>query len=321
MFKWKNQEKIILIDYGYVSHRSIYAQKGGNEMPLQYICMSIVLGNLRKIGVNKKDKIIIACEGGSTWRKKLFPVYKGDRPKIDQFIWDQFNELIEILKESTNWEIIKVFHFEADDVIAYAVKHFKNQENIILSIDSDFIPLYILNEVSDCCESKISFESGKMYCKKCNLLCNRINNHRIKMFSPLENKKKGGYKILDSNEIKEIDLAYKMLAEKINSEAGDNLKGVINDDEMYQNRKMVVDLVTLPDFVESALKPSFENLRFKEWSNDDFYLLRFPKIIGRMNKLYDNEGTVKYEDSMKCFLKKESKIKKKKGIKKQRVLV
>ena len=321
MYKWENKERIILVDFGYFSHRAIYSQKYGNPMALQQICMSMILSNLRKIGVNKQDKIIIACEGGKTWRKEFFQKYKEDRPKIDQSIWKQFDELIEIIKEATNWKIIKEFHFEADDAIAFAVKHFKNQECIILSIDSDFIPLYILNEFSNCCASKIDFKIGKMYCQECGNICNRINNHRIKMFSPMENKRKGGYKILDSDELREIDKAYIMLAKKINSEASDNLKGAINDDEMYQNRKLVVDLVNLPEFVNSALEPSFKNLKFKEWSNEDYSLLRFPKIVEGMNGLCNKKGSVSYEDSMKSFIKKQSKISKKSRVKKQKVLV
>jgi len=73
--------KIIFIDWGSVIHRAIYSrntqlQKTNGEgfiPPSTYTACSIMISNLKKIGLKKEDKVIIACDSKTNWRKEIDP--------------------------------------------------------------------------------------------------------------------------------------------------------------------------------------------------------------------------------------------------------
>ena len=99
----------------------------------------------------KPDQFIIAVDEGSSWRKEVYPDYKGQRKdnrKESAIDFEKFfpvmEEYISILKELlTNVYILRSPTIEADDFIAVLTKRFGNTNEIVnISTDKDFYQLY-----------------------------------------------------------------------------------------------------------------------------------------------------------------------------------
>ena len=88
------------------------------------------------------DEIILAVDETS-WRKKVYSVYKANRKKKenDPIDWNTFysemNAYIEDLKENIPFKIIQVQSAEADDVIGILCREV-NKEFVIISMDRDY---------------------------------------------------------------------------------------------------------------------------------------------------------------------------------------
>jgi len=103
-------------------------------------------------------KIIVLGDGGSEYRKKIDPEYKANREEMrakqteeekeefQQFL-DEFNRTLEFF--DSNYLTLRYKGVEADDIAAYAVKHFANifDHTWLISSDKDW-DLLINNNVS-----------------------------------------------------------------------------------------------------------------------------------------------------------------------------
>lgn len=274
----ENKNKIIVIDWGIISHRSIFASVRNPGVPATYTALSSVIGNLKRIGVNKEDKVIIACDARNSWRKDFEVDYKGDRSKkrkespID---WDKeyknMNWLLEKLDLATNFQNILLPRCEADDVASVCCRYYKDNEIILLSYDSDF---------------------------------NQLTSYRnVKIFSPMTKR----YKIMPKNYN-----AQKDILKKVNKEAADNLINPILSEQVFNNRLKCVDLLHLPENIENQIIAELDNLDEKE-----LYLknLPYPTLRERFMQIY-NEGTEPFEKSVKYYERKEKAKKKKIALKK-----
>lgn len=114
--------------------------------PATYTATAMLIGNLIKVGVKPEDKIIIALDSPKgTWRRDILPEYKANRKEMREKhdinwveIFNNFNHLLEDLEHYTPFHTIKIDYLEADDIIAYGCKKFKDNECIIVSSDSDY---------------------------------------------------------------------------------------------------------------------------------------------------------------------------------------
>lgn len=101
-------------------------------------------------------ELVIAIDGGKSWRKEFFPYYKARREKNrqkSQFnVTEMFNtmrsvkeEIIEILP----YKVIDIPHVEADDIIGELTRmSVANNEPVLVgSGDKDFIQLQIGNDL------------------------------------------------------------------------------------------------------------------------------------------------------------------------------
>lgn len=96
----------------------------------------------------KANKSILAFDYGS-WRKQEFTYYKAKRKekKADkaldyEIIETAMKELYPILQEETNYQCIRLYNAEADDIIAVIVDYFRDDTTLehiyIVSSDKDF---------------------------------------------------------------------------------------------------------------------------------------------------------------------------------------
>ncbi len=256
--------KVIVLDMGIFTHRTYFASLSGSGMNEKYTCFSMLLSNLKIIGVNKGDLVICACEGLNNWRKQHSTEYKSDRKKIPQEFWNKMNDMMDDIEIATNWAVIKVPTLEADDVMAVACRYFNDKEVVLVTYDHDLEQMWIYDNV--------------------------------KIFSPHPKSKKYKIKPDDYN-------VYKQIAKSVEKEAGDGLKSDITTKEERENREMLVNLISLPDFVE---QPIIEELGRIDYNKDiRLDLLPGKKIPETFMDIYKPDKVVTYEQQV---AKEEKKI-------------
>lgn len=117
----------------------------------------IVLNSIRSFNIKWKSEfgnLVIATDGLSCWRKKIFPYYKATRKKTRdsskydwKSIFEIMNKIKNELKEFFPYPVIYLDEAEADDIIATLVNSFGNEKILIISGDKDFIQLHDKGEI------------------------------------------------------------------------------------------------------------------------------------------------------------------------------
>ena len=276
--------KLIVLDWQMYVHKAGYASVKNRDMPTNYTIMNMIISNLKKIGIEPMDEIIVSCDGRGNWRKDFDKNYKANRNEMRSssgLDWDKIfgdsNELLEKIDKGTSWTIIELKEMEADDIASVACKLFKDKEIVLLSFDSDWEMLWVYPNV--------------------------------KIFSPNIKYKgaKGAYKVKPEN----FNIC-KMLAKKIRKEVSDNLVNPILNEDDYDIRQLIVDLVDLPEFVEEPIKKKILE-RLGEEKNINPEEMPFQTIRDKLGIIYnDKSKVINYEDCVKNALKKKLKKKGKK---------
>lgn len=320
--------RIIIVDVGIMTHRCIFAQGAMQRMinegklsqdtailPIEYGYFLSLLAILKKIVVKKNDKVVMACDARHSWRRAFYIPYKGNRTALreghTEINWEEQYAKIEAinqqLNESTDWHFIKISDFitfedicetkqgqelnidqyeidpdqtygiESDDIQAVASKLYENQEVILVTGDADLDQL--------------------------------TYNKNTKIFSTNVKYKnqKGCYKIVPN--------ALKVVADKSRKgDISDNITVSENDTERdYKIRQLIVDLLTLPEFVKEPIENILSNLPDK---NIDFDILPFKNSLGHpdnFSKIYLPDKEITWEKALieneKTLLKKKIKTK------------
>jgi len=270
------KNKIVVLDWGIFMHRAIFASKNNTAVHPCYTCLSMILGNLKRIGINEGDKIFVAVDFLKSWRKQYEEEYKANRAKqredsgIDfPKLYKDFNAFIDDLDIATDWHFIKLEHLEADDIMAVACRYFKDTEVILVTYDSDLEQCWAYDNV--------------------------------KIFSPLSKK----WKVKPNTFNPHL-----FIAKKIEKEVSDNLVNPILNEEDYENRMACVNLLELPEWVEHKVVESFNNLNNKVAHPNK---MPFPSLRERYRTLYTDKSKIIDYDKQ---VLKEKKVKKKSKVKK-----
>ena len=310
--------KVIVIDSGFFCHKAIFAwgadkkrrlEAGNDEEPIMstYTYLNMCFGTLKKIGIDKDDIVIVACDARNSWRKAFLEEYKGQRQGLrdanDHINWNlqysMMNKLEKQLDNSTNWHFIKLedvfnyanlvlthvgeklqiekfgsvsydkeFGIEADDIQAVIPKFFPDKEVILVTIDKDLSQL--------------------AYYKNC-----KIFNPNLK--SPTNKAKKGFYEI--------VNKPLEIITKKVRS--GDDSDNILVDkkngtdtDRDVDIRRFIIDLLHLPDFVE---KPIFKVLEKLDYNKEVLYdQLPFQSSLGqRFDTIYQSKDIRTWDQSVK----------------------
>jgi len=148
---------MIIVDLNQIMISNLMVQiNGRNAAELsEDLVRHMVLNSLR--AHNKRfrkeyGEMIIACDSGNVWRRKVFPNYKAGRKKVREKSGHDWTTIFEImsnikaeLKEHMPYKVIEIDTAEADDIIAVLVKKYIDQKILILSGDKDFIQLHTNN--------------------------------------------------------------------------------------------------------------------------------------------------------------------------------
>lgn len=152
---------MIIVDLSQVMISNLMTQVGNhtNIEIEEDLLRHMILNSIRSYNMkfkNEYGEMIIACDAGNNWRRKIFPYYKANRKKTrdkSELNWNQIfetlNRVRDELKTFFPYRVILVDGTEADDVIGTLVmKHGDTNEKIlILSGDKDFVQLQRYNNV------------------------------------------------------------------------------------------------------------------------------------------------------------------------------
>ena len=103
---------------------------------------------VRKFGIDH----VVFCLEGSSWRKAYYEPYKKNRivdtqsqteaeKEENELFWKTYEQFVNFLREKTNVSVLRDPNAEADDLIARWVALHPEDENFIISSDTDFIQL------------------------------------------------------------------------------------------------------------------------------------------------------------------------------------
>lgn len=268
--------KLIILDFFVYLHKAGYSP---SEMPVNYDILSMIIGNLKLIGVrNGIDTVIVAVDGRDSWRKKYEETYKEGREELRQKsgkdwkkIYHDGNDLLEQL-DIAGLSVFRYNHIEADDIMAIFAKYINDKEIILCTHDSDLEQLWTYPNV--------------------------------KILSPAK-KTQYKYKIKPENYN-----PYKVISKKIMKEASDGLTKEISGEEDYYNRKLCIDLLSLPEFIEAPLLEEIKKINFGRKIYPE--LIPFNGLRSRWDKVFDLSCVVSYEDCIKHEERKKNRTKKKK---------
>ena len=240
--------KVIVLDFGYIMHRAIFAYRHMQEVPAPYTFLRMIVGYLKRLGIDK-DTTVIAAQDFGSWRKEIDGTYKAQRKDFRETkeseqwwkdIYNEFNEFIKVLDLALPWYFCKIYKVEADDWASVACRYYTDSDIILVSADCDW-----------------------------EMLANFPN---VKIFSPITKK----YKIVKN--------PMKVLMEKIHGDVSDNLLTVPSSEMEFDRRKKIVDLINpLPDFIE---QPILE--KFRSFLPKNLYTRKLPyrSIATDIDKLY-----------------------------------
>lgn len=139
------RNKILIIDGTNLAWRSIHAIRPGSSFNEGVTGPLVLFYNTlsRYVSQNKPDYIMVCWEGGkSRFRKRLLPQYKENRKPSNVPLKEPGFRLIREFLTLANVPQESQEGFEADDVIAAAVHHYKESHDVvILSADKDLLQL------------------------------------------------------------------------------------------------------------------------------------------------------------------------------------
>ena len=255
---------MIIIDYSQISIASFYAQPNA-ELSEDFL-RHMILNSIRMYSHKFKKEygdIVIACDGGKSWRKGYFPQYKAHRKKAREdsgLDWNLFfeylNQIREEIKENFPYKVIHLEHIEADDVIATLVKETqefgKNEPVMIISSDKDFIQLQ-------------KYKNVKQFSPVQKKMVTDPNPHLYLFEHVLRGDSGDGIPNVLSSDSTFVDGLRQtpITQKKIDAwlEKAEDIKSTMDDETYrnYQRNKTLIDLDMIPkDYVDS-IKYSYDN--------------------------------------------------------------
>ena len=149
---------MILVDNTQVLMSSIFAQTRDVGTIDEDLVRHMVLNTYRmyrKKFFREYGELVICEDGGASWRRQFFPLYKAKRRadrKENPEQWERFYSIINTIRaevaEHFPYRNMLVPGCEADDIIAYLARRYGSTEKVlILSGDKDFGQLLIYPQV------------------------------------------------------------------------------------------------------------------------------------------------------------------------------
>jgi 5'-3' exonuclease len=142
--------KNLIIDISPLAYRCLFGAKDDIKMlGINVLRSSLLRQILMSVDRFKPDKVFICfdCQG-KNWRKQKYDFYKGHRKELrdkQDINWEEFYEFLKgFYNELTdNFPFYSLRHdnLEADDIAAHLVRRYSNDNNIVVTNDSDYLQL------------------------------------------------------------------------------------------------------------------------------------------------------------------------------------
>jgi len=210
-------------------------------------------------------QMVIACDGGNSWRKGVFPQYKANRKKSREeggLDWAEFFRILNMVRDEIRdnfpYKLIHIQGLEADDIIGTLVESTqefgKNEKVMIVSADKDFIQLQRYGNVKQFSPMTKTFRKEKS-------AINYLREHIIRGDSGdgVPNILSGDNTFVDGSRQKPIS------AKKVEQWLGewDKLSSVM-DHETYRNlqrNETLIDLSKTPDDRKAEIINTFNDAK------------------------------------------------------------
>jgi hypothetical protein len=138
----------ILVDFSTMIIAAAFAQ-GKDEVDeklLRHLVINSILSVKKKFG-RHHGELILCCDSGKYWRRKVFPYYKAHRAKNreeSKFDWNlffqSFNKIKAELRDVFPYKVIELEDCEADDIIGVLALN-ATEDTVIYAEDGDFLQL------------------------------------------------------------------------------------------------------------------------------------------------------------------------------------
>jgi len=144
---------MIIADYSGIAISNLFTMR---EQLSEGLVRHMILNSLRSYNVKYREEygeMVIACDGGNTWRKQIFPQYKASRKKNREesgLDWAEFFRILGVvrdeIRENLPFKVVHLQGVEADDIIATLTEKTQDfgqgQPVMIISSDTDFVQLH-----------------------------------------------------------------------------------------------------------------------------------------------------------------------------------
>lgn len=145
------KKTFLIIDTSHMLHRARHVTKGDIWTQLG-LSLHIIFNSIKKSWHLFNANHVVFCLDGKSWRKSYYEPYKKNREAIyalkspseieaDEIFFAGINDFIDFISNKTNCTVLFNPICEADDLIARWVQKHPNDNNIIVSSDTDFIQL------------------------------------------------------------------------------------------------------------------------------------------------------------------------------------
>lgn len=144
-------KRFILVDTMNLYHRAKYVTKGDVNMKTG-LALHIILSSVKQMWEKFNGSHVVFCLDNKSWRYTFYPKYKATRKvafanltprekEEEEILFEVLYSFIDYLETYTNVTVLRHENIEADDFIARWVDLHPDDDNIIISNDSDFFQL------------------------------------------------------------------------------------------------------------------------------------------------------------------------------------
>jgi 5'-3' exonuclease len=138
----------LVLDGNELFMKAVFVWRKNRKISLSYF---FLLQLFKYIKLIKADKIYIVADGGSSWRKGIYPEYKANRKERrdahTDINWDtvfaEYTQILQNIQAFTPMHTIRIHNIEGDDIISYLCRY-SGDEVTVVSQDRDIQQLLIL---------------------------------------------------------------------------------------------------------------------------------------------------------------------------------
>lgn len=268
---------MIILDYNQIALSNIIVQKLGEEDMIRHMILNSIRLYNKKFGP-EYGQVVIASDGKNSWRRDVFPQYKGVRKKKRDESSVDWNEIFRImstvreeLTEYSHYPVLNLDGCEGDDVIGALVENTqefgKYEPVMIVSSDTDFVQLHRYGNVKQYSPIQKKFvteKNPKAY----------FFEHIIRgdTGDGVPNILSGDNVLIDG--VRQTPISAKKLDEWILH--AEDLKSVMPEDvyRNYQRNKKLIDLSEMPNDIKEKIINTYEGYKPPHKSKFLNYLIK-----------------------------------------------